>query len=80
MAGRGTSNGSWDDQAVFREYVATRLDELLFAFSDRGLLAESIDASSAESRAFRGYLALRLDALIQALDAANGPNRWSGPS
>jgi hypothetical protein len=43
MAEHGTPNKSWEYQAAFREYVATRLDELVFAFSDHGLLAESID-------------------------------------
>jgi hypothetical protein len=75
MAGHGTPIKSWDDQAAFREYVATRLDELVFAFSDHGLLAESIDASSAESRAFRGYIAMNVSALVKALDTADRPGR-----
>lgn len=77
MAGHGTSSTSWDDQAAFREYVATRLDELVFAFSDHGLLAKSIDASSAESLAFRGYIAMNLEKLVQGLDAADRGDRCS---
>lgn len=79
MTGYGTPIKSWDDLAAFREYVASRLDELAFAFSDRGLLAESIDASSAESRAFRGYIAVNLGALVQALDDADRPGRCPQP-
>ncbi len=80
MTGPISSPGPEDEQVVFRRYVAIRLEELMFAFSDHELFAECIDGSGPESTEFHGYVSMELTALVRALEAAQGSTRPSQAS
>ena len=75
MTDQGLSPWPEADEAVYRSYLATRLDELACAFTDSDLLSRTVSEESAEGTAFHGYVRMKLDALVRTFHAADRADR-----